>query len=146
MIFILNIKFKLLFDILKKKKFVIKADLNDFKTIIEVIIDRKINSSFLLDKQIKSKLFYLKRQWKSLVSRSSGPKYLKFKQMLETEFPIRLNQIDIAGNETEEKIQQRPNKSRIELSRANEFDIVIQNTILVDAIEEARTSVLNFIK
>ena len=25
--------------------------------------------------------------------------------MLETEFPIRLNQIDIAGNETEEKIQ-----------------------------------------
>ena len=105
MIFILNIKFKLLFDILKKKKFVIKADLNDFKTIIEVIIDRKINSSFLLDKQIKSKLFYLKRQWKSLVSRSSGPKYLKFKQMLETEFPIRLNQIDIAGNETEEKIQ-----------------------------------------
>ena len=48
--------------------------------------------------------------------------------------------------ETEEKIQQRLNKSRIELSRANEFDMVIQNTILVDAIEEARTSVLNFIK
>jgi len=48
--------------------------------------------------------------------------------------------------ETEEKIQQRLDKSRIELSRANEFDIVIRNVVLNDAIEEARTSVLNFIK
>ena len=48
--------------------------------------------------------------------------------------------------ETEEKIQERLNKSRIELSRANEFDIVIRNVVLNDAIEEARTSVLNFIK
>ena len=48
--------------------------------------------------------------------------------------------------ETEDKIQQRLDKSRIELSRANEFDIVIRNVVLNDAIEEARTSVLNFIK
>ena len=48
--------------------------------------------------------------------------------------------------ETEEKIQQRLSKSRIELSRAKEFDIVINNAVLKDAIEEASTCVLNFIK
>jgi guanylate kinase len=47
--------------------------------------------------------------------------------------------------ETEDKINQRINKSTIELKRANEFDVIILNDVLSDAIAEAKTTVLNFL-
>jgi guanylate kinase len=48
--------------------------------------------------------------------------------------------------ETEDKINQRINKSTIELKRANEFDVIILNDVLSDAIAEAKTTVINFLK
>jgi guanylate kinase len=48
--------------------------------------------------------------------------------------------------ETEDKINQRITKATVELKRAEEFDVIILNDVLSDAIAEAKTTVLNFLK
>ena len=47
--------------------------------------------------------------------------------------------------ETEDKINQRINKATVELKRAEEFDVIILNDVLSDAIAEAKTTVLNLL-
>ena len=94
MAFVIKIKLMKFFEILKKNNFVIKSDLSDYLVLIEVILNKKLNSNTSLKAQIKSKLLYLQRQWKKLVIKSSGPKYLKFYQLLETELVIRVSQVD----------------------------------------------------
>ena len=49
------------------------------------------------------------------------------------------------NTESEEKINMRLSKSKIELARANEFDVIVINNELEEAIEQAKTEILNFI-
>lgn len=49
------------------------------------------------------------------------------------------------NTEAEEKIQQRLQKSKIELGRADEFDVVLVNDVLSNTIEQAEKIVTNFI-
>lgn len=49
------------------------------------------------------------------------------------------------STETEDKIQQRMNKAHQELSSANEFDIILVNDQLDQAIEKAKELVVSFI-
>jgi len=55
------------------------------------------------------------------------------------------NRLRQRSTETEDKIQQRMNKARTELSFADEFDHVLVNDHLQNAIEKARDMVVNFI-
>ena len=48
------------------------------------------------------------------------------------------------NTEAEEKIQQRLQKSKVELDRANEFDVVLVNDVLPATIEQAEKIVTNF--
>ncbi len=48
------------------------------------------------------------------------------------------------NTEAEEKIQQRLQKSKVELDRANEFDVVLVNDVLPTTIEQAEKIVTNF--
>ena len=50
------------------------------------------------------------------------------------------------STETEEKIQQRMSKARIELEKASEFDVVIVNDNLEEAIDTATDIVSKFLK
>jgi guanylate kinase len=47
--------------------------------------------------------------------------------------------------DSEEKIQIRLAKSIQELKRATEFDVIIENDVLVEAIEKAKNKVNEFI-
>ena len=105
MVFVVKIKLKYLFNILKKHNFVIQSDCRYYTILIEDIVQKKLNPSYALQNQIKKKLLYLKRKRKNLLSKSSGPLYALFNQMLESEFAISVDHIDIVGNESHEKIQ-----------------------------------------
>ncbi len=48
------------------------------------------------------------------------------------------------NTEAEEKIQQRLQKSKVELGRADEFDVVLVNDVLPTTIEQAEKIVTNF--
>lgn len=48
------------------------------------------------------------------------------------------------NTEAEEKIQQRLQKSKVELDRADEFDVVLVNDVLPTTIEQAEKIVTNF--
>jgi guanylate kinase len=48
------------------------------------------------------------------------------------------------NTEPEEKIQQRLQKSKVELDRADEFDVVLVNDVLPTTIEQAEKIVTNF--
>jgi guanylate kinase len=56
------------------------------------------------------------------------------------------NRLRSRKTESEEKIQMRINKSFIEMKRANEFDYVLLNNDLEQAVSEIKTRVLHFIK
>ena len=73
---IAELKFSELFKILKQKKFKVKKDISDYILLIEKIFNKKIHPSQFLQKQMMNKICYLKRQWKILQSKSSGPKYI----------------------------------------------------------------------
>jgi guanylate kinase len=49
------------------------------------------------------------------------------------------------STETEDKIQQRLRKAGQELSRANEFDVILVNEDLEVAIEQAKSLVTSFL-
>lgn len=49
------------------------------------------------------------------------------------------------NTEAEEKIQQRLQKSKVELGRAGEFDVVLVNDVLPTTIEQAEKIIINFI-
>jgi guanylate kinase len=49
------------------------------------------------------------------------------------------------NTEAEEKIQQRLQKSKVELDRADEFDVVLVNDVLPTTIEQAEKIITNFI-
>jgi guanylate kinase len=49
------------------------------------------------------------------------------------------------NTEAEEKIQQRLQKSKVELGRADEFDVVLVNDVLPTTIEQAEKIITNFI-
>ena len=49
------------------------------------------------------------------------------------------------NTEAEEKIQQRLQKSKVELGRAGEFDVVLVNDVLPTTIEQAEKIITNFI-
>ena len=49
------------------------------------------------------------------------------------------------NTEAEEKIQQRLQKSKVELGRADEFDVVLVNDVLPTTIEQAEKIIINFI-
>ena len=50
------------------------------------------------------------------------------------------------GTDTEEVIQKRIAKAEFELSKAPEFDHIVVNDVLEDAVEEATTIISNFLK
>lgn len=50
------------------------------------------------------------------------------------------------GTDTEEVIQKRIAKAEFELSKAPEFDHIVVNDVLDDAVEEATTIISNFLK
>ena len=50
------------------------------------------------------------------------------------------------GTDSEEVIQKRIAKAEFELSRAPEFDHIVVNDVLEDAVEEATTIISNFLK
>jgi len=56
------------------------------------------------------------------------------------------NRLRSRNTETEEKINMRVNKAKIELSKSTEFDITIVNEELTLAISEAKEQVLKFIE
>ena len=55
------------------------------------------------------------------------------------------NRLRNRKTESEEKIQMRISKAKIELERATEFDVIIENNILDEAVEKVKLTVAKFI-
>ena len=102
---IAELKCSELFNILKQKKFKVKKDLSDYILLIETIFNKKIYPNQYVQKQIMNKICFLKRQWKILQSKSSGPKYINFNKKLDSCLHIRLTEIDF-GNINYENLNQ----------------------------------------